>query len=421
MSASHTTGRFWRRTLLFWVVAGLGGGVLGVTLGALLGAAGPAESGFRATHRFTPGALALANLDALIEGQREALERRPALGGVRASLVAGLLQRASFSGRVSDLDEAWALANAPFVPTEAGVAPAPGPADLLLRAKVLGALHRFEEALDALEQAEEMGADAEAVHADRDIVLVALGRELPAIAARRARARLRYPSRETYVAQAAVLAALGRMREADDALERALHTSADVSPLPAAMILFQRGVLAAEHRGDAQSAEQHYRDALELLPTFVRAHVHLAELEAARGDRAAAETRLEGVLDAEDPEPLSRLAGMVSDPRRAATLRSRAEERYAALLRSHRAAFLDHALEFHIEHGSNDSEQAQRLAAELVAARPVPRSFQLALRVASSRGDRALACELAAAAHPLRNRHPVLAAELAELVSVGCP
>ncbi len=413
---------FVRRALGFWAVAG----VIGLLLGGALRlttsgehARWPSGSLSRVDTRgrvYTPGPLALSNLTAQIDGGRQTLARQPRLAEVRSALVGQLLERARFTGSVTDLDAALSLAQG-WRETRGD---APRADDLLLEASTLAALHRFPEALERLEEAELLGASVDTVERARDTITLACGgdpRLLEAIATRRARAAREHAGMRSLVDHAAALAALGRLGEADATLARALRSTPDVSPLPAAQILFQRGVLAAEHVGDREAAERYYREALRLVPGFVRAAVHLAELEAERGDLVAARARLTKVLSSEDPEPSSRLASLTDEGAQRDELIALAGEHYRTLLERHRAAFLDHALEFALAHGSRDGRDddldADRLAAELLEARPTPRAYRLALAAADARGDRAGACALADAARPLGATHPLLAAELA--------
>lgn len=412
-----------RRILSFWAVAGVIGLLLGASLRVLADGGFPTWLGGEGDYVetrgrvYTPGPLALSNLDAQIDGARAMLERQPRLHDVRAALVGHLLERARFTGAVSDLDAALTLVE------EGRDARAGDPRvdELLLEASTLAALHRFSEARARLDEAARRGAPADALQRERDTLTLAEGAELAAleaIAHRRERAARQHPAMREWVDYGAALAALGRLHEADRVLARALVATPDVSPLPAALIAFQRGVLAAEHTGDLAAGERHYREALRLVPGFVRAAVHLAELEAARGDMDAARARLTRVLATEDPEPASRLASLTMEPAVRSELIALAGEHYRTLLERHRAAFLDHALEFALAHGSREGVDASKLASELLQARPNPRSYRLALAAADARGDRSGACALAAAARPLGATHPLLAAELAAL---ECP
>ena len=422
MSHGATAGQLSRATLVrftlrFWTVAGLAGLLLGATLRVVAAEGRPAwlvpSAGDVPARAYTPGEVALANLSAQVDGARAALARQPRVLDLRSALVGHLLERARFTGSVTDLDEA--LLRVREAETET-----PGREQLLLEARTFAALHRFPEALERLDEAEQAGLPAAQVTRERDIIQLALGvtrAEAQPILTRRAQAAARRPRVGTLVDYAAALAAAGRLAEADEQLARAELASPDVSPLPIAYIAFQRGVMAAEQLGDREVGERHYRAALRLVPGFVRASVHLAELEAARGDEAAASERLGALLGAEDPEPASRLAELRSGPERAA-LRRTAESVYAALLSRHRAAYLDHALEFSLAHEPASSGRAEELARELLSTRPNARAHQLALHAARARHDHAWACRIADAARPLAETHPVLAAEL---TLVSCP
>ncbi|MBK7778629.1 MAG: hypothetical protein IPI43_31700 [Sandaracinaceae bacterium] len=407
---------FVRRTLRFWAVAGLLGLLLGASLRVVANEERP-----EGPHRvYTPGPLALSNLSAQIDGARAALERQPRLRDLRAALVGHLLERARFTGAVSDLDAALVLAQH-RQPAREGRPSVPHVDELLLEASTLAALHRFPEALARLDQALAQGAPLDVVQRERDTITLALGAEpsvLRAIADRRAASARQRPNMRQLVDHAAALAALGQLAEADRLLGRAMESTPDVSPLPIAQIAFQRGVLAAEHAGDLDAGERHYREALRLVPGFVRAAVHLAELEAERGDVASARARLTKALASEDPEPASRLASLTPEAPLRAELVALAGEHYRALLARHRAAFLDHALEFALAHGPMHGEEASSLADELLTARPNPRSYRLALAAAEARGDQQGTCALAHAAQPLGATHPLLAAELA---AQDCP
>jgi len=52
----------------------------------------------------------------------------------------------------------------------------------------------------------------------------------------------------------------------------------DVSPFPIAYVAFQRGVMWAELANAPERALPLYREAVERLPGYVVANVHLAEL-----------------------------------------------------------------------------------------------------------------------------------------------
>jgi hypothetical protein len=284
---------------------------------------------------YTPGALALSNLNAQIDGARAALERQPRLRDLRAALVGHLLERARFTGSVSDLDAALVLAQHRSPPRE-GRPSVPHVDELLLEASTLAALHRFPEALVRLDQALAQGAPLDVVQRERDTITLALGAEpsvLRAIADRRAASARQRPTH----------AAAGGprpprwLRSASWPKQTACW-GAPSSPRPTChRCPSRRSRSSAEcwppsTRATLDAGEHHYREALRLVPGFVRAAVHLAELEAERGDVAAARTRLTKALASEDPEPASRLASLTPEAPLRAELVALAGEHYRVLL-----------------------------------------------------------------------------------------
>jgi tetratricopeptide (TPR) repeat protein len=355
----------------------------------------------------TSGPLAVANLDSQIEWTRRAARDSddPALARQLAIL---LLQRATFLGRVDDLDEAQTLSGA-------DVARRPrDPAAWLGRADFLTAVHRFDEARLALSRAEASGADANAVERARWGLDLATGSHPDRLVDLAHRRRLARPNLQSWTDEANALAAAGRFEAADGAYRAAQESYRDVSPFPLAWLAFQRGLVWAEAADRRDIALPLYQEAVRYLPGYASANVHLAELEAAAGNRAAAVRRLRSAAETSlDPEPSAVLARLLqeTEPEEAARLAVRARGRYEVLLSRHRAAFLDHAAEFYAGAGG-DTAVGVTLALENLAVRPTARAFIVAIEAAEAAGEVRLACGLAAQASPLRARVPALAARI---------
>jgi hypothetical protein len=188
-------------------------------------------------------------------------------------------------------------------------------------------------------------------------------------------------------ALAGAYAAVGRLAEADQLYAAAVAELETTSPFPHAWIYFARGALWAESdpaRGEAMLAQ-----AVALLPAFAAASVHLAELESARGDRAAAIARLERTAAASrEPEALALLGALHLSTGEAARGRreiASAKARFEALLARHPLAFADHAAEFYLGPGA-DPERAWQLARQNLAARPTDRAVRLAIQAARACG-----------------------------------
>lgn len=349
--------------------------------------------------RTTDGLIAERNLNAQIQGLRDAAQRDLAGLDVENALVDALLVRAQFFGTWSDFDEALERSDA-----QLRAHPDSGSA-AELRARSLAAVHRFAEARGVLQSAPASPAtDAalltldEAVGGEPDLVL---------------RAREGALEREgrtfsTLTALARALAQVGRFEEADAAYVEAAATYNDVSPFPVAWIAFSRGVMWGEVAGQPALARPLYEEALRRLPGYVVANVHLAELEAEAGARESATARLRGVLRDQlvDPEPVAVLGRIAGDDE--AT--GQAHQRYEQALERYPEAVWDHGTEFYLSSG-NSPQRAHELATLNLALRPTERAHLLAIRAALAIEDTARARELAADV-----RTPVYTADLRDLI-----
>jgi hypothetical protein len=163
-------------------------------------------------------------------------------------------------------------------------------------------------------------------------------------------------------------------------------------------VQFQRGVMWGEMADNQEVARRLYEDAVRILPGYVVANVHLAELEFEAGEFDLASARLERVAEREDPEPLSRLAQFLAeqpapDMVRSAEAQAEALSRWNAVLDGERAAYLDHGAEFFMAAG-DDAERGLSLALENLENRQTERALLLALDAALHAGSQTLACEL---------------------------
>ncbi|MET0553938.1 MAG: hypothetical protein ABW221_12920 [Vicinamibacteria bacterium] len=307
----------------------------------------------------TSGAIAVANLDGRI---------------ARDGDVELLLERARLLGDHDALARAAAAAEEGPVTAES----------LLRRAHARAAVHRFADALGDAEAAERAGARADRTGAVRTSVLVATGRADEVVPELECLAALR-PGFATASGLAGAYAAAGRFAEADALYDGALAHLDTTSPFPYAWTEFARGVMWAEHAGDTARGEAAYRRALGYLPALAGANVHLAEIEAARGDLAPAMARLARVADATgEPEALAllgRLHVQTGDGDRGRAEIERARRRFESLLVRHPLAFADHAAEFYLGPGA-DPARADALARMNAANRGTARAQALARRAA---------------------------------------
>ena len=108
----------------------------------------------------------------------------------------------------------------------------------------------------------------------------ACGTRLDAVLEARRRMAAESGRLEDLVPLGALLADLREFDEADRIYRAALREYQDVSPFAVAWVCFQLGVLWGELVPEPQSsrAAQWYRKAIEYLPCYVKARVHLAEI-----------------------------------------------------------------------------------------------------------------------------------------------
>ncbi|MEC7521595.1 MAG: hypothetical protein VYE22_17070 [Myxococcota bacterium] len=359
-------------------------------------------------RRTTRGDIAARNLDAQIVGLREHLGRNPGDPALRGRLVDLLLMRTAYLGRFSDFDEADALT------AEGLVLHADTPAAHVSRAAFLSAVHRFTEALDALDRAEALGSDPASLERSRVSISVALGVDPEATLARAEALSADAPTFANRTTLANALAAAGRFEEADAVYVDALAEYRDVSPFPVAFVSFARGVMWAEMADEPELALALYGDATSRLPDYVVANVHLAELESERARLALARDRLARLVDRDDPEPAGLLSELTEDAGERDDLVAIAAARYERLLSSHRAAFLDHGSEFFAGPGG-DPERALAMATENLEARRNGRAYVVAIEAALAADRPDTACEFAAEAEAARRFHPVLDHLVADL------
>lgn len=361
--------------------------------------------------RTTDGVLAASNLDTLIHAREVAIARDGRWAGERAVLVDLLQTRGQLFGRFEDYDRAEAIATA-------AVATAPHlPESWLARASNRLTLHRFQEALQDLEPAQQRGGDNDAVEALRASALLAMGRTDEALPLRW-HAVQRWASTANLTSLAVTEFAAGDYTQASAHLDAAVRAYHDVAPFPLVFIDFQRALMA-EEAGDLDRASNRYHAVLRRLPTHVQAAVHLAALELARGHTAEAESALQPFGASDDPEVLALRADVLEHEQHrgdAEALRAQVDSRYRSLVARHPEAFADHAARFLL---TRDAPRALALARFNLSVRTTPAAYELALAAANAAGDEGQRCQLAREAERLP--HPTHRLEaLARVARSAC-
>jgi tetratricopeptide (TPR) repeat protein len=332
-----------------------------------------------AALRTTTGAIAVANLEASLQG----LEDDLAGGRLPAKRLAELSElhafRAQFLGQIADLERAEALAERLM-----RARPWDGAA-YLIRGKARGALHRFPAALADFAEAVRRGGDPAAADSARASVLQAVGRYEEALSVRERQAVAR-PTIVTLGALASLSADRGDLERADRLFDAAIASYRDASPFPVAWVRFQQGTMWMR-AGVPSQARERLAEAHRRLPQYVAAITHLGETEAALGHVDRAVELLRAAAESSgDPDPAAQLARVLTEAGRTAEAspwRERAARGFEPLLASHREAFADHAAEFWLGAG-RDPARALALARWNLELRPTPRARELARRCAAA-------------------------------------
>ena len=344
----------------------------------------------------TDGEIAVINLESARRRSWNRFLADPLREGVAETVVEEEQLMAQFVGDVQALDRLEALVGQ-LDQVEGASARAS-----LIHAQVASMTHRFADARRFLARAEIGGA----LSADVNRVLLnvdqACGTNLGKVLDERRAAARKSGRTEDLVALGALLADLREFTDADRIYGQALEVYRDVSPFPVAWVCFQLGVLWGELVPEPQTtrAARWYRTAIDHLPSYAKARVHLAEIHLSSGRASEAEALLTPAIASGDPEVRWRLADVLASEKRYSEAEAHmqaAQFGFEALLERHLLAFADHGAEFYAGSG-NDCRRALDLARVNVANRPTLRAFEQAHDIAVNAGDMEAACQILAEA-----------------------
>jgi tetratricopeptide (TPR) repeat protein len=320
----------------------------------------------------TDGTIALLNLRAQIDGLEPDIRRGHAAIDSRVGLIELITLRGHILGHIADYQRAEEMAEQ-LVRDAATDGTA-----LLARARARAVFHRFTDALDDVDRAEQLSLDLETTNRERAAIFQAVGRYDEALAIRE-EAVARRASFESVAALVGLYAERGEIDAAERVYAESRRRYRGVSPFPLVLLDFQLGLMWMSE-GRLDEARTSFDAACRRVPAYAPAQGHLAEVEAEAGEIESAVARLYSLaVSSDDPDYAAHLARILGETGRADESRHwcwLAAARYDELIVSHPEAFADHAAEFWLAAGANP-EKALRFARMNVEVRKTPRAYGL--------------------------------------------
>ncbi len=340
--------------------------------------------------RTTDGDIAVINLESARRRSWSRFYQDLLREGIAETVVQHEQLSAQFVGDLTALDRLEFLAKQ-LSQTDAASA-----RTALIQAQVASTTHRFADARHHLEQAKIRGAPEADISRLRLSIDQACGTDLDRVLCERRQTATKSSGIEDQVALGGLMADLREFGDADRIYKQALQNYSDVSPFPVAWVCFQLGVLWGELAPEPRTAcaVQWYEKALERLPSYTKARVHLAEIYLSCGRADDAESALMPALPSGDPEVRWRLADVMTVQGKDADAQMQAARSgFGSILERYPLAFADHGAEFYAGSG-NDPRRALELALVNVANRPTLRAFEQAYEIAVSADDANAAASL---------------------------
>jgi tetratricopeptide (TPR) repeat protein len=347
-------------------------------------------------YTLTDGEIAVNNLESARRHSWSRFLRDPIRPGIAESIVEQEQLTAQFVGDVGALSRLDTLVKC------LDRVDATSRRTTLIRAQVASMGHRFTEATRHLGEIGDWGELSDAANRLSLSIDQACGTDLEAALEARRRMASKSGRLEDLVPLAALHADLREFDEADRIYQHALREYRDTSPFAVALVCFQMGVLWGELVPEPQTsrAEHWYRRAIEYLPCYVKARVHLSEICLSYGRASEAETLLLAAIPSGDPEVHWRLADVLVKMEKFADAEVQmlsARSGFEALLEKHLLAFADHGAEFYSGSG-NDDRRAFELANINLVNRPTLRAFEQAYTAAVAAGESEQSTQILAAA-----------------------
>ncbi|MBV9488780.1 MAG: hypothetical protein JO069_03530, partial [Verrucomicrobia bacterium] len=303
-------------------------------------------------YALTDGAIAVNNLDSARQRSRSRFWREPLRPGIAEYLVEQEQLTLQFVGDPSALDRLGALVS------HLDRVDAESSRTVLIQAQVASTAHRFADARHYLAKAADGGELSAAANRLALSIDQACGTRFEEVLEARRRMAAEAGRLEDLVPLGALHADVRQFDEAERIYQRALSQYQGSSPFAVAWVCFQLGALWGERVPETHSgrAAHWYQKAIDYLPCYVKARVHLAELYLQDERAEAAEAVLIPAVSGGDPEVPWRLAEVMVARGRLADAQAQLQAArigLEALLDKHLLAFADHGAEFYSGSGGD--------------------------------------------------------------------
>ncbi len=192
------------------------------------------------------------------------------------------------------------------------------------------------------------------------------------------------------------LANEGKFKLAEEKLLETLYNVESTSPFPVSYLYFNLGLLFGEKNQNLVKAKMYYKKAIELIPEYSSATVHLTEIYISEGQFEKSLKMLKALEKNRDPEVFSTLSEIYLELGKnelSLQYKNLAHNRYQELLKLYPYAFYDHASEFYMSIGNN-KVLAQNFALKNLSNRKGQRAYALALSASAQLNTRKDLCRL---------------------------
>jgi hypothetical protein len=300
----------------------------------------------------TNGQIAILNHEGVLERCWHVIQEQPDRRGSLEQLVDEENKRIQFLG------DAEALDRLSFLSKELIIGKPKTPEAYIAAAQSSSALHLFDDSRQFLRIADDLGGDAQLIDRISLSIDQATWEGLDKVLDKRYENAAQSKDLSDLVPLGALQAEVGLFQEANVTYINALKAYKDLSPFPLAWTCFQLGKLWGEQiqTPDLEIAAEWYRRAIEYLPPYVHARVHLSEILMEWNQLDQAIEVLEPIAAIGDPEINWRKGQILEKQNRQDESRlcfSEADSLYRDLINRHKAAFADHGVEFYMDSGAN--------------------------------------------------------------------